>query len=176
MTDANSIKTLLLPLADALHMDLKYRGKLRRLYGHLTMPLPICGLVDLTQDVPIAIVDSGVYPVAGMAGALLRIMGNLYVLMLSDTETQQLTMMLLDGSVLGFNKDMAGDGIKLFSPSSWSRIGLYGVIAPGVRAVYTRQYLEEDWTEFPDGPKAIKDYVVKRHENLGAQVPDPFYI
>lgn len=158
-----SIDQLLYPIADALQMD--FTMKKWRLYGEAEVDL------DLIAGIPIkaktAIVSSVVDEQYSTVGVILKVIGNLYIAMINDDRVKQLTFLVVDGVKAGFNDKFDKDGrLPMLDKlgQNWSRKKFYSIIAPGVRATFTRPSVANDWVTESTGPEAALEYVAMRNK------------
>lgn len=142
-------------IADVLLADLKYKDG--RFYGSGSRS---CGPLPINWRIVASITDDVI------AACVVRLRGSLYIMLLYDARTDHLTLLVLDGGVLGLNEQMRRRSkVDLFE-RRWSRRATYAAVAPGVRAVYGRWWRDDCWTLFQDGAKMLRDYVERRDRGM----------
>lgn len=171
MLSAKTPVQIMYTIADAIQVSLEYKAGL--LYGEGKVDLDI--LKGLPVNMKVKIIDGVLDDACGVVGALLKVSGNMYLAMISDDRVGLLTFFLVDGPKAGFVSKINKHGRLgiMDSWSNWSRKKFYSLIAPGVRATFTRNYLEDTWDMESVGPDAALAYVKKREvEDQGISAED----
>lgn len=160
-----TLEQLLNPIADALQLDMEFKGGF--LYGEQELE----GVIDnqLIPGIPILgqfrIVDSVVDDYYGVMGVIAKVGGSLYLALINDDRAMKLTLFVVDGKKANINQKIQKNG-RLGSldrlDGHWSRKKFYSVIAPGVKATFTRSSVENDWELESVGPGPAMKYLAKR--------------
>ncbi|MCK5640961.1 MAG: hypothetical protein KAJ19_09200, partial [Gammaproteobacteria bacterium] len=97
------IEQLVFPIADALQMDMEYKWS--RLYGEGVYDLGIVPKVPIVVE--LKIVDSIVDTMCSTVGVLAKFKGSqLYLAMINDDRTKELTFFVVDGAKAGINYNL----------------------------------------------------------------------
>lgn len=159
---ADRMMQILYPIADAIAMDFEMKGY--RLYGDMELDL---GLIDgIPLKIKPAIVSSVVDASCGTVGCLLYVVGNLYLGMIHDDRVKKLTFFAIDGPKAGFKRNKHDRVSTLDNMNQWSRRKFYALIAPGVKATFTRNSVDTEWQLQSVGPDDAMNYVKMREQGV----------
>jgi hypothetical protein len=143
MSVITSGQNLGLQIADSLYMDLEAtkcsEGSLTNVTGKTSIPIDLHGH---SVYVEVSIVDSMSFG-TNLTHVLAHVGGDLFISLIADARTKDLTVMLVDGGCIDLNE--VDNSKKLYPSNSWSRYSLYEVLLDGVLNMSIRKFEECDW-------------------------------
>lgn len=165
MTDTSS---MLFEIADTFSMEVSRRKgpPAGALSGKERIAWKV--MQGLNWEIEPKIVDSGYYPESEKAGALLRVTGSLYLLLLIDGTKQDedyARLWVLDGAKLEWLKRTT----LLVFPSLWKRVLLYEQIQDGVVAAFRRKRKTKTWLAVEHAAAEVREYVQAKQTPGGGE-------
>lgn len=156
--DVDKMRGALTAIADALVIDLNMNATgTHMVTGSVDRPLNWFGS-NLTAHLHVA--DSLVDVDRGIVIALVHIIGNLYVVVLSDWKNNHVTLYVVDGPKLGLKIGQETGTL----PGTWNRERFYTVIRPGLKATYERAYYADTWKLKGKGLGWVNDYMARKKQ------------
>lgn len=151
------INRVLYPIADALEMDLS----LHAVKGVITFQghrkAPHFFFEGYSPIVVASIVESFVDELNEVAVAIVRIFGNLRVMVVCDTPKKVVSLYVFDATKCTE---------KFPLTDTWSRAKAYAWLEPSVRAIYSQSLIDLTWVKLPLGRVRLKKYNEERADKV----------
>ena len=147
-----NVKPIFYALADALEMDLTadlfaIKGERKTVYEVFESYSP---------TVVAKITESLVDAQNEVLAVIVQVWGNLQVLVITEAQTQRISLFVLDRSKI--------DGGKPFG-NFWSRKQTYAWLETSCQAVYSRYIFDDEWIPLPGAKQRLIEYNKARKNN-----------
>lgn len=109
-----------------------------------------------------SVIQSNVYTDRLVILLIVQLVGNLHACLIADGQEGMLTVFLMDGTKLELGK-------RNILPMNWSRKTLYERLAPGVKATYSKNVNDDEWTANVRGNGWMFDYVKGKNREIAGR-------